>query len=251
MCHFRSLVDYHFLWEELRATGLFSRPDVRIVNALLGIERGYEAYENRVEGTPPQAVLDERILKAPLKQLAKSRFHALSLDDIAAHGATSKQALPALAVEVGTSPPPPSGGPWRGPTPRFLLRLRGKRPDASARQRNRCLAVDALGGALRAPFGERSNRQLTACLRKSDQARREVLRELLSSAEQRREIRRLSDVEQAIDTLLVGAWLRYMIDCKVLLTRQGAAPLGLPSCYGRRGGVRYENEILVATAITV
>ena len=47
LCRFQELRDYHFLWEELRDTELFSRPYVRIVNVFLGIERGYEAYENR------------------------------------------------------------------------------------------------------------------------------------------------------------------------------------------------------------
>ena len=47
LCHFRELRDYHFLWEELRDTELFSHPYVRIVNVILGIERGYEAYEHR------------------------------------------------------------------------------------------------------------------------------------------------------------------------------------------------------------
>ncbi len=47
LCHFQELRDYHFLWEELRDTELFSRPYVRIVNVLLGIERGYQAYENQ------------------------------------------------------------------------------------------------------------------------------------------------------------------------------------------------------------
>lgn len=47
LCHFDNLLDYHFLWEELRDTELFSRPYVRIVNVLPGIERAYEASENR------------------------------------------------------------------------------------------------------------------------------------------------------------------------------------------------------------
>lgn len=47
LCHFHDLRDYHFLWEELRDTELFSRPYVKIFNVILGIERGYEAYENR------------------------------------------------------------------------------------------------------------------------------------------------------------------------------------------------------------
>ena len=34
-------------FQELRDTELFSRPYVRIVNVFLGIERGYEEYENR------------------------------------------------------------------------------------------------------------------------------------------------------------------------------------------------------------
>lgn len=45
ICRFTDLRDYHFLWEELRDTELFSRPWVRIANVALGMERGYEAYE--------------------------------------------------------------------------------------------------------------------------------------------------------------------------------------------------------------
>ena len=51
-CEFADLVAYHFLWEELRDTELFSRPLVRLCDTTLGIERGYEAYEARVESAP-------------------------------------------------------------------------------------------------------------------------------------------------------------------------------------------------------
>jgi hypothetical protein len=49
ICRFSDFAAYHFLWEELRDTELFSRPYVRIVDVTLGIERGYEAYERSVE----------------------------------------------------------------------------------------------------------------------------------------------------------------------------------------------------------
>ncbi len=39
---------YHFLWEGLRDTELFSKPYMRIVDVTLGIERGYEAYEAQI-----------------------------------------------------------------------------------------------------------------------------------------------------------------------------------------------------------
>jgi len=47
ICRFSDLLAYHFFWEELRDTELFSRPYVRIVDVALGIERGYEAYERQ------------------------------------------------------------------------------------------------------------------------------------------------------------------------------------------------------------
>lgn len=49
ICRFSSLEAYHFLWEELRDTKLFSTPWMRIVDVTFGIERGYEAYEQRPE----------------------------------------------------------------------------------------------------------------------------------------------------------------------------------------------------------
>jgi len=45
LCEFDDLMAYHFLWEELRDTELFSTPYLRIKDVQLGIERGYEAYE--------------------------------------------------------------------------------------------------------------------------------------------------------------------------------------------------------------
>ncbi len=44
-CEFSDMGAYHFLWEELRDTALFSRPYVRMRDVVIGIERGYEAYE--------------------------------------------------------------------------------------------------------------------------------------------------------------------------------------------------------------
>lgn len=45
ICRFDDLKAYHFLWEELKDTELFSRPYLRIIDVTLGIEQGYEAYE--------------------------------------------------------------------------------------------------------------------------------------------------------------------------------------------------------------
>jgi hypothetical protein len=45
VCEFDEIAAYHFLWEELRDTALFSTPYVRITDVRLGIERGYELYE--------------------------------------------------------------------------------------------------------------------------------------------------------------------------------------------------------------
>ena len=44
-CEFRDMAAYHFLWEEMRDDVIFSTPYVRITDVVLGIERGYEAYE--------------------------------------------------------------------------------------------------------------------------------------------------------------------------------------------------------------
>jgi hypothetical protein len=45
ICECDDLEAYHFLWEELRDTALFSVPYLRIRNVMLGLERGYERYE--------------------------------------------------------------------------------------------------------------------------------------------------------------------------------------------------------------
>lgn len=45
ICRFEEIAAYHFLWEELRDLEIFSRPFVRIVDVVMGLERGYEVYE--------------------------------------------------------------------------------------------------------------------------------------------------------------------------------------------------------------
>ena len=45
LCECEDIEAYHFLWEELRDTPLFSVPYLRVRNVMLGIERGYERYE--------------------------------------------------------------------------------------------------------------------------------------------------------------------------------------------------------------
>lgn len=45
VCEFSEMARYHFLWEELRDTALFSTPYLHIKDVILGIERGYELYE--------------------------------------------------------------------------------------------------------------------------------------------------------------------------------------------------------------
>ncbi|HEY2387540.1 MAG TPA: darcynin family protein [Candidatus Binatia bacterium] len=46
-CEFGDMAAYHFLWEELRDSALFTTPYAHIKGVVLGIERGYEAYESR------------------------------------------------------------------------------------------------------------------------------------------------------------------------------------------------------------
>ncbi len=46
LCEFTDVAAYHFLWEELRDSPLFTTPYVHIKDVVLGIERGYEAYES-------------------------------------------------------------------------------------------------------------------------------------------------------------------------------------------------------------
>ena len=167
-------------------------------------------------GRPLEAELSSRILKSSLRLLARSGFHDFRLDDVAAQCATSKQAvyrrwpskshLASAAVVDG------------------LARVNDTTPDSGSAiaDLTRVLenAIDAwqstpLGGALRSLIGERSNKQLAACLRKADAERRKVLRAILRRAEQKKEIKPLADVELAIDMLLGGAWMRYLIDGRV------------------------------------
>lgn len=39
------LEHYHFLWEELRDSVLFTTPYARLKDVVLGLERGYQRYE--------------------------------------------------------------------------------------------------------------------------------------------------------------------------------------------------------------
>jgi hypothetical protein len=45
ICECEELEAYHFMWEELRDTALFSTPYLKLKDSLLGMERGYERYE--------------------------------------------------------------------------------------------------------------------------------------------------------------------------------------------------------------
>lgn len=45
ICRFSDMRDYHHLWEELRDTSIFSKPYARIVNVTIGIENGFQDYE--------------------------------------------------------------------------------------------------------------------------------------------------------------------------------------------------------------
>ena len=47
VCEFMEIAAYHFLWEELRDSTLFSTPYLHIRDVMIGLERGYEAYESR------------------------------------------------------------------------------------------------------------------------------------------------------------------------------------------------------------
>lgn len=48
ICEFEELTKYHFLWEELKDTDLFTKPYASITDVTLGIEQGYRAYEQQV-----------------------------------------------------------------------------------------------------------------------------------------------------------------------------------------------------------
>jgi hypothetical protein len=45
LCETHDLERYHFLWEELRDSPLFTVPYARQKESILGIERAYERYE--------------------------------------------------------------------------------------------------------------------------------------------------------------------------------------------------------------
>ncbi len=45
ICEFSDLEQYHFLWEELRDTELFTRPLVAMKDVLLGLEDGFRRFE--------------------------------------------------------------------------------------------------------------------------------------------------------------------------------------------------------------
>ena len=45
LCEFGDFERYHFLWEEIRDSSLFSVPYVAIKDVMLGIEGGFERYE--------------------------------------------------------------------------------------------------------------------------------------------------------------------------------------------------------------
>ena len=45
VCEFSDLERYHFLWEEIRDSALFSVPFVAIKDVMLGIEGGFQRYE--------------------------------------------------------------------------------------------------------------------------------------------------------------------------------------------------------------
>jgi hypothetical protein len=45
LCEFSDLERYHFLWEEIRDSSLFSVPFVAIKDVMLGIEGGFQRYE--------------------------------------------------------------------------------------------------------------------------------------------------------------------------------------------------------------
>ncbi|MFD1693890.1 darcynin family protein [Roseibium aestuarii] len=48
ICHFNEMRAYHHLWEELRDTEIFSHPYARIRRVTLGIENGFQDYEEAV-----------------------------------------------------------------------------------------------------------------------------------------------------------------------------------------------------------
>ena len=48
VCECHDLERYHFLWEELRDSVLFTTPYARLRDVVLGIERGYQRFEASV-----------------------------------------------------------------------------------------------------------------------------------------------------------------------------------------------------------
>ncbi len=48
ICRFTEMRAYHHLWEELRDTEIFSHPYARIVRVSMGIENGFQDYEDAV-----------------------------------------------------------------------------------------------------------------------------------------------------------------------------------------------------------
>ena len=158
--------------------------------------------------------LGGRILKTTLRLLAREGYHALNLDDVAAECATSKQALYrrwrsksqlAAAAVVDGLAKANAVVPDSGCSIQDLTEVLGNAINA--------WQSTPLGGALRAMLSERANPDLAACLRSADTQRRQVLRDILNRAKRRKEVR--CDVELSIDTLLGGAWLRYLLDGRV------------------------------------
>ena len=52
ICEFSDLEEYHFLWEEIRDTELFTRPLVVMKDVLLGVEDGFRRYEAEAAHAP-------------------------------------------------------------------------------------------------------------------------------------------------------------------------------------------------------
>lgn len=50
ICRFADMRAYHHLWEELRDTEIFAHPYARIVNVTIGIENGFQDYEDSLTG---------------------------------------------------------------------------------------------------------------------------------------------------------------------------------------------------------
>lgn len=163
-----------------------------------------------IRGLDPD--LTERIRSATLALVAERGYRDLRLDDVAARVGTSKQALyrrfpskPELIADAVRSltETTPLNPPRTGSLRRDLIAILG----AALRSLERT----ALGPVLRALVAEERDEVLARVLADVEDARRRVLRTVLETARDRREIAPDRDVELDIDLLLGAAYVRTLV----------------------------------------